>query len=287
LPRQWKTTIIVPYFKKGSRFDPKNYRPIALLSNIMKLYERVLDTRIRAVLEIPPEQCGFRPKFSTLHQILRLHIVMKHGALNREGPYIALIDLKEAFERAWRAGILYRLWQEGIRGKLWRTVRILLMNTRAFVRTNFGDSTHFDVKEGVLQGSVLAALLFIVLINPLVKALKPFCPTISGLLIAPLLFADDLLIMAISAHQRTVLVTKAILWLIRWKSVPNATKSLLVSPASDPTRPPFEVILGLRFLEALHCIYLGVGVHQSGSLTTASPLEGSSRWRKAYTGCPV
>ena len=128
----------------------------------MKLYERILDSRIRAFLHTPVEQCGFRKKFSTLHQIFRLSIILRHCSLANLGPYLAFIDLKQAFERAWRDGILYRLWQEGIRGKLWRVVRAFLLGTEAFVRSNLGDSEIFTLTEGVLQGSVLAALLFII-----------------------------------------------------------------------------------------------------------------------------
>ena len=51
----WKVSIIKPVFKKGSPFNPKNYRPISLVSNLFKLYERLIDVRVRGIVGLPPE----------------------------------------------------------------------------------------------------------------------------------------------------------------------------------------------------------------------------------------
>ena len=41
-PSEWKKANVTPVFKKGSRQDYKNYRPISLLSNTSKILERVV-----------------------------------------------------------------------------------------------------------------------------------------------------------------------------------------------------------------------------------------------------
>ena len=41
-PSAWKTALVIPVFKKGSRSDPGNYRPIALLSIVSKVMERLV-----------------------------------------------------------------------------------------------------------------------------------------------------------------------------------------------------------------------------------------------------
>ena len=163
--------LVCPIYKKGSR----PYRPISLLSNLYKLYERVIDARVRAIYRIALEQCGFRPGFGTETSLLRLSVLMKYCKANSQGLWLAFLDLEQAFERAWRKGILYRLWIGGVRGKCWRVIKDMLTNTFAFVRTNFGDTKTFRLPEGVLQGSVLAAILFLVFIDPLVaaQALQP------------------------------------------------------------------------------------------------------------------
>ena len=51
VPKELKTSILVPIFKKGDKFKPCNYRPIALLSNLLKLYQAILDDRVSTFLE--------------------------------------------------------------------------------------------------------------------------------------------------------------------------------------------------------------------------------------------
>ena len=63
VPEDWRTGLIVPIWKrKGDAQDPGKYRGITLLSHIMKLLERILDKRLREIVEpgLVEEQLGFR-----------------------------------------------------------------------------------------------------------------------------------------------------------------------------------------------------------------------------------
>ena len=63
IPKEWWMGLIVPIWKrKGNVHDPGKYRGIALLSQVPKLLERVLDARIRIRVEsdFVEEQQGFR-----------------------------------------------------------------------------------------------------------------------------------------------------------------------------------------------------------------------------------
>ena len=52
IPDDWRTELIVPSSKrKGDMHDPGKYRGITLLSHVLKLLERILDGRIRVVVE--------------------------------------------------------------------------------------------------------------------------------------------------------------------------------------------------------------------------------------------
>ena len=44
LPLDWKTALVMPLFKKGSRIDPSNYRPISLTSVCCKVLEHIIQT---------------------------------------------------------------------------------------------------------------------------------------------------------------------------------------------------------------------------------------------------
>ena len=64
IPKEWRMGLIVPIWKrKGDDVhDPGKYRCITLLSQVLKLLERVLDARIRRRVEgdFGEEQQGFR-----------------------------------------------------------------------------------------------------------------------------------------------------------------------------------------------------------------------------------
>ncbi|GAA6076081.1 uncharacterized protein LOC106910031 [Tachysurus ichikawai] len=74
VPLDWQTGVVVPLFKKGDRRVCSNYRGITLLSLPGKVYARVLERRIRPIVEprIQEEQCGFRPGRGTLDHLYTL-----------------------------------------------------------------------------------------------------------------------------------------------------------------------------------------------------------------------
>ncbi|GFV59395.1 probable RNA-directed DNA polymerase from transposon X-element [Trichonephila clavipes] len=92
-PNSWKTAVVIPILKpeKDSAL-PSNYRPISLLSCLSKAYEFVLLQRLNqhftASNFIIPQQCGFRPKCSTVHQLLRVTELIHSGFANHEATGI-------------------------------------------------------------------------------------------------------------------------------------------------------------------------------------------------------
>ena len=59
-----------------------------------------------------------------------------------------------------------------MKGKLWRIVGNTLRDTFAVVRTNYGDTRRFRVKQGVLTGAVLSPLLYIIFFSPVVRVVE-------------------------------------------------------------------------------------------------------------------
>merc|ERR1712055_79996 len=72
-PDLLKIARVTPVYKKGSKSDPSNYRPISVLSQVNKIYEKLLNKRLYKYLtkfEILYEyQFGFREGHSTKHQL--------------------------------------------------------------------------------------------------------------------------------------------------------------------------------------------------------------------------
>ncbi|KAK3525556.1 hypothetical protein QTP86_034849 [Hemibagrus guttatus] len=75
MPEEWRRSVLVPIFKnKGDVQSCSNYRGIKLMSHTMKLWERVVEARLRKVVEICEQQYSFMPRKSTTDAIFALRI---------------------------------------------------------------------------------------------------------------------------------------------------------------------------------------------------------------------
>ena len=64
---EWTRSVIVPISRnKGDILDCKQYRGIKLYEHRLKVLERVLDERVRKIMEVDPRQFGFMPGKSTI-----------------------------------------------------------------------------------------------------------------------------------------------------------------------------------------------------------------------------
>ncbi|KAK3573832.1 hypothetical protein QTP86_032905, partial [Hemibagrus guttatus] len=73
MPEEWRRSVLVPIFKnKGDVQSCSNYRGIKLMSHTMKLWERVVEARLRKVVEICEQQYGFMPRKSTTDAVFAL-----------------------------------------------------------------------------------------------------------------------------------------------------------------------------------------------------------------------
>ena len=101
IPEEWSDATICPVFKSGDRQQCERYRGISLLCHTMKMYERILEKRLRKAVEEKLNDCqhGFRPNRSTTDLIFTLRqIVEKSWEYNTPINILAL-DLEKAFDR--------------------------------------------------------------------------------------------------------------------------------------------------------------------------------------------
>ena len=52
IPREWKVAHVVPIYKKGSKSDKENYRPISLLNAISKVLKRAIYNHVFPITRI-------------------------------------------------------------------------------------------------------------------------------------------------------------------------------------------------------------------------------------------
>ena len=169
-PMDWQTGVIVPVFKKGDNKECTNYRGITLLSLPGKLYAKVHEARIRAVVEpkISNEQCGFRPGRSTTDQIHTLRLVCEKAWEYKIPAFLAFVDLEKAYDRVPREKLWKCLREYGVDEELLRAVQSLYDRCTARVRVNGLQSSPFTVRTGLRQGCALSPVLFLVFMDRIV-----------------------------------------------------------------------------------------------------------------------
>ena len=169
VPQLLKTAHIIPVYKGGCRGTPKNYRPVALTSHLIKIFEKVIRKKIVTYMEtyqlFNPSQHGFRSGRSCLSQMLshydRILEMLEKGA----NVDVVYLDFAKAFDKVDFGVTLNKLNAMGIRGKVGQWIYGFLTNRTQTVLVNKTRSRQAAVKSGVPQGSVLGPLLFLVLIG--------------------------------------------------------------------------------------------------------------------------
>eukprot|EP00973_Karenia_brevis_P030253 4169875-Karenia_brevis.AAC.1 len=99
-PESWRTTCITVLFKGGDAQFPDNYRPIAILRVLYKLFSRLLLQRLKPKLEEEQsvDQAGFRSGFSTDDHLFTLMQLREKTDEWRQDLWIATVDFRKAFD---------------------------------------------------------------------------------------------------------------------------------------------------------------------------------------------
>ena len=130
---------IVPLHKKGNIHDPNNYRGIALLDVLSKLYISILSKRltfyIEAYSKLTESQAGFRSGYSTTDNIFVLYSLISKYLNRKQRPlYVAFIDFEKAFDTVDRIILFNTLEKYGISGRLLQAIKSIYQVVEAKVR---------------------------------------------------------------------------------------------------------------------------------------------------------
>lgn len=190
LPRSWKNAYISPILKKDKDpKEPRSYRPISLTSCVVKVCERMVNSRLYWWLEdaglLTEDQAGFRANSRTEDQLLRLCQNIQDGYQNANHTTAVFIDLQQAYDKVWRKGLLLKMRRMGIHGNLYRWIKNFLNERTIQTKINNELSSKQVLEEGLPQGSALSCTLFLVYMNEITK-------NINKSQVA--LYADDLVI---------------------------------------------------------------------------------------------
>lgn len=172
IPNSWVIGTIKPIYKnKGDFNDPKNYRPITIVSCLGKLFTSVLCNRLNEFSNeyciIKENQCGFRQNYSTLDSIFTLYMLFEIMKCKKKKLYCAFIDFEKAFDTVWREGLFYKMLLNNIHGKMYNVILSMYSSIKSCISYNNFKSDYFPCENGVRQGENLSPFLFSIFLNDL------------------------------------------------------------------------------------------------------------------------
>jgi ribonuclease HI len=266
IPAELKHGKVAAIYKQtGRKDDPSNYRPIAVTSVVMRLWERMMKQttiELMAANDIPAlSQFGFTAKRSTYDAMYRFLSTtvgnFDHfrglGDRDKYSPAV-FIDVSKAYDTVWIQGLLYKLKRlNGMTPHLLRFfTNFLTSRTMAVHHSGLKSAVH-TLLAGVPQGCVLGPFLYTIYVHDIKQGLH------KDTLLT--LFADD---MALQPVNKTgTLATKAMRasltvmtrYACKWKIKFSTTKTNVVF-----FRPPRHTLDGLRLddpLPSRHRLQLG------------------------------
>ncbi|GKD20537.1 retrovirus-related pol polyprotein LINE-1 [Tanacetum coccineum] len=187
MPGEWRLNEVIPIYKnKGDAQSCSKYRGIKLLSHTMKLWERVIERRLRRETE---NQFGFMPGRSTMEVIHIIRSLMEKHRERQKDLHLAFLDLEKAYDSVSRELIRKTLSDKGTPTRYIKVIQDMYEGARTCVRTPTGNTEYFPVNVGLHQGSAICPYLFALILDKLTKGIQesiPWC----------LIFADDIMLVS-------------------------------------------------------------------------------------------
>ena len=173
MPEEWRRSVLIPIYK--NKWDAQfcgNYRGIKLKSHTMKVWERIIETRLRDRVEISKQQYGFMSGKGTIDAMFALRMLMEKYRKGQRELHCVFVDLEKAYDRVPREELWYCMRKSGIVEKYVQLVQDMYEGSETVVRCAAGTTESFKVKVGLHQGSALSPFLFAVIMDRLTDEVR-------------------------------------------------------------------------------------------------------------------
>ena len=211
-PPSWLGGLIRFLFKKGDPLNIANYRPVCLQDTAYKILTAILTDRLYRLAErhqlLDASQEGFRRLHSTQRQVQSLHWAFESAAERKATLYCCYLDFRNAFnsidhEALWR-------WLRRLNIPDIDLLQALYEHAYYEADLPYGRSAPIYLTRGQKQGDKLSPLLFNLIFNALLIALKATGighRTVTGLRAPAHGFADDLTLITESEEDMSRLLS--------------------------------------------------------------------------------
>ena len=219
-------------------------------------------------------QAGFRKDFRTTDQLFIIRTLLQQAKHSKRKLYCCFVDFKKAFDLVPRDSLWEVLKKRGMSGRVLSSLQSMYEQDKACVLTSEGPTAMFDCSIGVKQGCPASPLLFSLYLDELETLLEDAseqtdCPRLARLLIAILLFADDIALFSYSQmglqHQLDILqefcATRGL------KVNVQKTKSMVFEGRRTHTPPLTYASADIEQVEIFK--YLGITMHGTRGLAAA------------------
>jgi Reverse transcriptase (RNA-dependent DNA polymerase) len=157
------------------------------MSHTMKLWERVIEHRLRKLTTVSKNQFGFMPGRSTMEAIFLIRQLMKRHREQKKDLYMIFIDLEKAYDKIPKNIMWWALKRKLVPTKYVTLIKDMYTNVVTCVRACDGESDTFSIKIELHQGSALSLYILTLVMDEITKDIQgdiPWC----------MLFTDDVVL---------------------------------------------------------------------------------------------
>jgi hypothetical protein len=205
IPAEWSCIKMFCLYKKGDITEPENYRGIALINTVVKIFTAILANRLSEWAEksgaLPECQNGFRRKRSCVDNIFVLQtLIYQQIEFYNKKMFALFVDFQAAFDSVPHMKLWHKLSQIGVSSKVIRLFSCLYRNASLTVEVGGRSTEPIPVMKGVLQGETASPLLFGLFVNDMEQYFRERghhgIPIGGSNDIIVLMFADDIVVLA-------------------------------------------------------------------------------------------
>jgi len=200
IPENWRNASVILLYKKGDPKEPKNYRPINLLSHLYKLFTKILTDRISAAIKKrqTKDQAGFHSNRSATDHLQALNQLREKANEYHTPILLAFVDYEKAFDSAETNAVMNALKEQQVHPNYVRLLQNIYESATSTIQLD-EEGQPFAIQRGVRQRDSISPKLFISCLDAIFQKIRwnekgYGIKTAEDQVLTNLRFADDIVL---------------------------------------------------------------------------------------------